>query len=501
MTLLDDDGTAGGTAAAGADRMKTADTRTADTKTDDMTAGDGEGGEAGVGTWRELLGPGRLGTALVLAGGVALYAVNVYVTTSLLPTAVRDIGGERFYAWNATFFLIASVISSMLVGRTLAARGPVGAYLVAFALFTAGTVVCAVSPVMELLLVGRAVQGLGGGLLAGLGLAVIRFALPPHLWTRGAALVSAMWGIGAFAGPAIGGLFAQMGSWRLAFGALALLAVVIAFLVPRALPRGEGGGTVAAVPVTSLGLLTGAAALVSVAGVLPRGALTAVAVAGALVLVALFLVHERRASVRVLPALTFSAGSPLKWIYLTIVALAIGSTAETFIPLFGQRLGGLAPLAAGFLGAALSLGWSTAQFVSANAVRQATVRRIRVAGPAVLAAGLALTALLQREDAGGLTMVLWVVTYMVAGAGIGMAFPHLATAVMGSTQDQEEAGRATTAINTVQLIASAFGSALAGVLVNLGEPSTVRSAHYLLGGFAVIALVGCLTARAGRSRG
>ncbi|WP_433215441.1 MFS transporter [Microtetraspora malaysiensis] len=453
-----------------------------------------------VGTWRELLGPGHIGTSVVLAGGVALYAINVYVTTSLLPTAVRDIGGERFYAWNATVFLIASVISSMLVSRILASRGAVGAYLTGFGAFTLGTVICAASPVMELLLAGRAIQGLGGGLLAGLGFAVMRSALPPHLWTRGAALVSAMWGIGAFVGPALGGLFAQIGAWRLAFGTLAALAVAIAFIVPRALPRGEHGAAAGPVPGMSLALLTGAAALISLAGVLPRGALTALAVAGALALVALFLLHERRAEVRVLPALTFSGGSPLKWIYLTIVVLAIGSTSETFVPLFGQRLGGLAPVAAGFLGAALSLGWSAAQFLSANAVRPATIQRIRVAGPAVLATGLALTGLLQAENAGGLTMILWIATYMIAGAGIGMAFPHLATAVMGSTDDQEEAGRATTAISTVQLIASAFGSALAGVLVNLGEPSTLRSAHYLLFGFALIAVLGCLTARAARSR-
>ena len=65
---------------------------------------------------------------------------------------------------------------------------------------------------MELLLVGRTVQGAAGGLLAGLGYAVINAALPSRLWTRASALVSAMWGVGTMVGPAMGGMFAQFGS-------------------------------------------------------------------------------------------------------------------------------------------------------------------------------------------------------------------------------------------------------------------------------------------------
>ena len=89
-------------------------------------------------------------------------------------------------------------------------------------------------------MVGRAVQGAAGGLLAGLGYAVINSALPQSLWTKASALVSAMWGVGTLLGPAAGGLFAQFGSWRWAFGALAILTVAMAVLVPFALPARAG---------------------------------------------------------------------------------------------------------------------------------------------------------------------------------------------------------------------------------------------------------------------
>ncbi|MCR2273863.1 hypothetical protein NSX50_24720, partial [Salmonella enterica] len=69
------------------------------------------------GSWGELFSPDNLPAALILAGGVAMYAINVYVTAALLPSATAEIGGGQYYAWVATAFLTASVISSMLVNR------------------------------------------------------------------------------------------------------------------------------------------------------------------------------------------------------------------------------------------------------------------------------------------------------------------------------------------------------------------------------------------------
>lgn len=447
-----------------------------------------------TGTWRQLLSGRYLGTATVLAGGVALYATNVYLTTSLLPTAIEDIGGQRFYAWATTVFLIASVISSMLVTNILAARGPRGAYLIGLTVFALGTAACSASPTMELFLAGRVIQGLGGGLLAGLGYAVINAALPKPLWTRGAALVSAMWGIGTFAGPAVGGVFAQFHLWRWAFGVLIVATIAVAALVPRSLPAHTSGSTTRSpVPVFSLTLLTAAAVLVSVAGVLSNLTVTVAMVAAAVLIIIAFVAADRRADHGILPPSTFG-GSSLKWVYLTIVVLAVASTAETFIPLFGQRLAGLSPIAAGFLGAALALGWTLGEIPSAAATAPRTVRRIVTSGPVLVAVGLGVMAAFLTDHAGAGILVVWIIGLLVAGAGIGIAWPHLAAGAMTAVAEPTEAAKASAAINTVQLIANAFGAALAGVLVNIGEPSTLHSAQLLLFAFAAIAIAGVAVA-------
>jgi MFS family permease len=446
------------------------------------------------GRWRDLLGPGHVGIATVLAGGVGLHAINVFLTTSLLPTAIEDIGGERLYAWSTSVFMIASVISSMLVSRLLGGRGPAGAYLIALAPFVIGTVVCAVSPTMVVLLCGRALQGVGGGILAGLGYAVVQAVLPERLWATATALVSAMWGVGTLAGPAIGGVFAQFSAWRLAFVVLAVVGAFVAVVASRVLPRPERATAGEPMPVVSLALLTATTAVISVASLLEQPWQLAGAGVVAAVLLTGFVAWERRAAVRVLPAMTYSAANPLMWLYLTIAVLAAGTATEAFTPLFGQRLAGLEPLVAGFLGAAVSLGWSTSMVFSANASDPRTIRRLCALGPAVLAAGLTLAGLTQWEHAGLLAVGAWFVGLMAAGAGIGIAFPHLVVATMGVSDDPAEAGKASAGANTVELIALAFSSALGGVLVNLGAPSTTRSAQLLFFGFAVVAVLGCLTA-------
>lgn len=452
-----------------------------------------------AGGWRELLGRRHLGASTILAGGVALYATNEFLTISLMPSAVADIGGQRLYAWVTTVYLVASVVAATTVHSALIALGPRWAYLLALSVFGAGSVACATAPTMEVLLIGRSVQGLAGGLLAGLGYAVINTALPSALWTKASALVSAMWGVGTIIGPAAGGLFAQFASWRWAFAVLAGLTVAMAVLVPVVLPAGKDADAKPArvpVPVWSL-LLAGAAALVvSVAGV-PRAVWATVALlALAASLVAAFLYVDRRRAAAVLPPSTFRAG-PLKWIYLTLGVLMAATMVDMYVPLFGQRLAHLTPVAAGFLAASLAVGWTAAEIASASLRSKRVIVRIVVAAPLVMAVGLVLGALTQRDGAAPVLVAGWAVALLIAGAGVGMAWPHLSTWAMSYVDDPAEGPAAAAAINTAQLICGAFGAGLAGVVVNMAGAGGVTSARWLFAVFAGLAgLAGLAAVRA-----
>jgi MFS family permease len=366
--------------------------------------------------------------------------------------------------------------------------GARSSYLMGLALFGVSSLACGAAANMEILIAARALQGLAGGLLAGLGYAVINAALPRSLWTRASALVSAMWGVATVVGPATGGLFAQFGLWRWSFVAMAILTGLMAMLVPIALPasRAPNGETPALrVPVWSLVLIGAAAMAVSVAQI-PRNAVaTAGLLVAAVLLVGLFAIVDWRMRAAVLPPSVFGPG-PLKWIYLTMGLLMVGAMVDTYVPLFGQRLAHLTPVAAGFLGAALAVGWTVSEIVSASLENPRAIGRVIAAAPVVVASGLALGALTQRDNASAGTVAAWTLALLVAGIGIGMAWPHLSVRAMDSVNDPAEGVAAAAAINTVQLISGAFGAGVAGVVVNTTVGGDVMAARWLFAVFTAL---------------
>jgi hypothetical protein len=169
---------------------------------------------------------------------------------------------------------------------------------------------------------------------------------------------------------------------------------------------------------------------------------------------------------------------------------------DTYVPLFGQQLAHLTPVAAGFLGAALAVGWTVSEIVSASLENQRTIGRVIAAAPVVVASGLALGALTQRENASAGIVGLWTIALLVAGIGIGMAWPHLAVRAMDSVNDPGEGVAAAAAINTVQVISAAFGAGLAGVVVNTSGGGGVTAAHWLFTVFTALTAAGVLASYA-----
>ncbi|SPY94190.1 MFS-family transporter [Proteus mirabilis] len=129
----------------------------------------------------------------------------------------RDIGGLNLYAWNTTVFILASILSSALTSRLLILLAPRNSYLFATLCFLVGSIICATAPSMPILLVGRFIQGAGGGMLLALAYSLVRVMFPQPLWSRAMALMSSMWGISTLLGPALGGIFAEYNIWRGAF--------------------------------------------------------------------------------------------------------------------------------------------------------------------------------------------------------------------------------------------------------------------------------------------
>jgi MFS family permease len=425
--------------------------------------------------WADLLSGGNLVRSLALSGGVALHAVNLYISTTILPSVVREIGGIDYYAWNTTLFVVASILGAALSSPILAHAGPRSGYGVAAIFFILGTSVCANADAMPIMLAGRFVQGFGGGILLALAYAMVRRVYAEPLWPRALALLSSMWGIATLLGPAVGGVFAELDLWRGAFLVLIPVAAIIGMAAVFVLPgRAEKQNVGEPLPIAQLVVLTLGVIAASWGGIGRNMTSTVIAMVAALGLIVLFVLIERNSQRKLLPRGTFKLPSALGSLYATSALLAITVTCtEIFLPLFLQELHGRSPLEAGYIAAVMSAGWTAAAIFASGFQGQRRNMAMR-AGPALSLGAMAILAAVMPwagQIGDWLPLTLNCGALVVGGAGVGLAYPHLSAMVL-RVAPLDEADNAASSIMTVQLCATAFGAALAGLAVNLAGAST-----------------------------
>lgn len=432
--------------------------------------------------------------SVALAGATVLNAVNVLITTTILPSVVRDIGGQNLYAWNTTLYVIASIVGAALAPRTLVRLGPKGAFRIAVVAFFLGALVCTLAPSMVVLVLGRTVQGFGGGYLGTLTYAIIREAYPETLWPRAFALNSAMWGIATVLGPAVGGIFAELGVWRLAFGVMMILSVALGLLferVLRGMPRPEIAIT--RVPVVQLMVLCLAVLAVSAGSLADNAVSNALGIVIAAGLIVVLARVERRNRNKLMPTGTLELGSPLGPIFAAMVLLMIAVSADVFTPYFLQNLHGMSPLLAGYVVAVMSVGWTLGSVMMAGATG-ARARAVMLGSPLLMTGGLVVVTLLMPAGGNGAVHLGAIALgLLLLGLGMGSTFPHLLSRSMSLALHHEQA-LAATSMTTVQLVGSAFGAAFGGVITNLNHYSdlagggTVRAATWYFSVFCLFPL-------------
>ncbi|RFD19616.1 MFS transporter [Komagataeibacter melaceti] len=450
-------------------------------------------------TWRLLFSGPNGAKSCVLAAGVALHAINLYMILTLLPSAVNDIGGLRYYAWNETLFIVASIIGSSVSIHVLGAMGPRRAYAMASGVFALGALLCAVAPTMGAMLWGRSFQGLGAGMLVSLAYTVIRLVFAEPLWTRAMGMLSSMWGIATLIGPAMGGVFAEMGAWRMAFWILCAGSLVFALFAVRVLPAipARSGMPASAVAWRQLMALVVSVLVLSVTSAALHFQQNLVGLAIALGLFAWFAHCEHNRDTRLLPRGTLGLRSTLLPFYCLLGGLALSvEVIEIFAPLFLQVLHHQRPVVAGYLSALMAAEWSTGSFTSAGATPHKARRALAMAPVLGLGAILFLAWWMPRPADGSLMDIIPIgVAFAAVGTGVGMAWPHLLGGILRLTPPAEQ-GLASASLTTVQLYTTAVASAVAGTIANaagLAQPGGVGGAeHAAFWVFALFAVIPAL---------
>ncbi|MBB2671100.1 UNVERIFIED_ORG: MFS family permease [Rhizobium esperanzae] len=454
--------------------------------------------------------PEHLAATLMLAGGVTLYAVESYITATIAPSIVRDIGGLALLSWVTSLFVAAAVLGSIFVAMRPRGITLRGVYVIAALVFGVGSLIAAIAPSMPVVLVGRALQGLGTGALAALGYAFIRFVYPEPLWPKATTLYAAIWGISTVIGPTLGGFFSSGSSWRYAFIVLVPLGILMAALAPRLLPDVEDDRDHVKTPVAQIGLLLAAVLMISAAGAIEATAMKTALIASSVVAVVAMLLIEARSRNRLLPSGALSLSKPISRVYLAMLAMTVVLVSDVFIPYFLQVLHGVTPLISGYLVALVALGWTLAAFLSSSLTGRRAHAAI-IAGALIEAAATASLAIFLAKDNPQALLPLIVpaaVAMFMMGFGIGLGWAHLVAMVLKLVAKNEQ-DKASSAIPTMSSLGGAFGAAFSGVIANgagLVEPGGISgalsAAHWLYVAMAVpgiVAIAAAMTLRDNRN--
>jgi len=414
-------------------------------------------------SWREFLGQSDLSALSFVSLAVWLHAADGLITATMLPSLVRDIGGAALVSWTVSLYQIGSIVagaSSALMTLRYGLRLPMS---LAALLFGAGCILSALAPTMEIVLVGRTAQGLGGGALVAMAFIAVGTIFPRRYAARALAAIAFLWGVSAFLGPLVGGLFVEYATWRWGFGFFALQALSLAGWIAARGPRGaRTDRQVAPLPLRRLALLCLAVLLVATAGVVISPFPAATLIAAGLFCLAGFLRLDGSAGEnRLLPRRPFDPRHATGAALLIVFAFSAATVALlTYGPLLMTAIHHTQPLEAGYIIAASSIGWTTA----AIAVSGSPERRDRK----MIATGMTLVAC---SVAGFVWAMphgpLWLVAAfaVLQGGGFGTAWTFILRLTTALAEDGE-AQRVSGALPTVQRLAFALGAAYVGIVAN-----------------------------------
>ncbi|MFH9132661.1 DHA2 family efflux MFS transporter permease subunit [Streptomyces sp. NPDC017524] len=397
--------------------------------------------------------------------GMLLAALDQTIVSTALPTIVSELGGLDHLSWVVTAYLLAATAATPLWGKLGDQYGRKKLFQTAIVIFLIGSALCGVAQNMPQLIGFRALQGLGGGGLMVLSMAIVGDLVTPRERGKYQGLFGAVFGVTSVLGPLLGGFFTEHLSWRWVFYinlpigvvALVVIAAVLHIPVRREKHTIDYLGTFLIAAVATALVLVASLGGTTWAWSSPR--IIGLAVLAVVLLVA-FIAVERRAAEPVLPLKLFRIRT---FALVAVISFVIGFAmfgAMTYLPTFLQVVHDITPTMSGVHMLPMVFGLLITSTGSGQIVsRTGRWKVFPVLGTAITAVGLLLLHQLDENSSTWLMSAF----FFVFGAGLGLVMQVLVLVAQNSVSYQD-LGVATSGVTFFRSIGSAFGVAIFGTI-------------------------------------
>lgn len=410
---------------------------------------------AWVGDEDGLFGDGRrpltVGLVLVVTG-IAFEALAV---ATVMPEVARDLHGIRLYGWAFSAFFLAHVAGVAVAGPIGDHRGPAQPFVVGLVLFGSGLLLGGLAPTMVLVVLGRAVQGLGAGAVIAMAYVAIGHAYPAAARARLFAVLSTAWVVPGMVGPGIAGAMADSVGWRAVFlGLVPMLPIAGVLTLPalRALGPDEPSSEQPESRVgDALRVAFGAGLVVGGLGSSSAFALIALVAAGVAV--------ARRSLTRLVPPGTFRAAGPLPSAAAVraLTGFAFFAT-EAFVPLALTSLRGWSTTEAGLVLSTSAVTWATGSWLQTRLGPTWGYRRLGRVGAALVAVGVGGMALVLVPD---VPAMMALPAWATGGLGMGFVYSMAGVVTLGHAPSGQ-VGASSSALQLLETLGVGIGTGVGG---------------------------------------
>lgn len=425
----------------------------------------------------------------ILASFVAF--LDGSIVTVALPAIARELsGGVVTQQWVVDGYLL-TLGSLMLVAGSLSDTfGRVRILRIGLIGFAATSLLCALSPTAELLIAGRALQGVAGALLVPSSLAIITSTFSGAAMGRAIGTWTAWTGVAFLIGPLVGGVLVDTTGWRWVFG-LVVVPVIVTLVIMMRLPRDAHRGSddspahvdVPGAVLAALGLAGPVFALIEGQRIGFGDPVVILALVGGIVCLAAFVAWERRAAHPMMPLRLFSVRSFAVGNLATIGIYASVSLGTLLIPLVVQEVGHLPATVSGLITLPTTIVSLVLSRVVGGLAARLGPRPFMTVGPVITAAGF-LWMLTTREPLD----VWWQMLPGVVLFGLGMTVTVTPlTSTVLSQIAPTEAGIASAVNNAISRVAGLVAVAFVGVIT--GAVLDIAGFHRVLIVVAVLLVI------------